>query len=84
MDEVSTSASRMQTSPACQTSMMLRHESPQIILSSNSQFPKTLDKLKIRKRVQFFPIRVTLKADYETKSRSFSYGCSVKVRKVYV
>lgn len=60
--------------------LVLRDRSPQILLSSDSQFPKTLDKLKIRKRVEFFPLRVTLKADYETKSRTFTYGCSVKVR----
>ena len=61
-------------------SVVLRRESPQVLLSSNSQFPKTLDKLKIRKRVHFFPLQVTLKADYETKDRTFAYGCSVKVR----
>ena len=61
-------------------SMVLRRESPQILLSSSSRFPSTLDKLKIRKRVHLFPLRVTLKADYETSSRSFTYGCSVKVR----
>lgn len=83
MDEISTTASRQQASRLCQTSIILRQESPQIVLSSNSQFPKTLDKLKIRKRVQFFPIRVTLKADYETKNRAFSYGCSVKVRDMW-
>lgn len=79
MDEISRSGSHEHAAPACETSMMLRRDSPQIILSSNSQFPKTLDKLKIRKRVQFFPIRVTFKADYETKARTFTYGCSVKV-----
>jgi hypothetical protein len=63
-----------------QNTLVLRDRSPQILLSSDSQFPKTLDKLKIRKRVEFFPLRVTLKADYETKTRTFTYGCSVKVR----
>jgi len=60
-------------------SMVLRRDSPQILLSSSSRFPNTLDKLKIRKRVNLFPLRVTLKADYETSNRAFTYGCSVKV-----
>jgi hypothetical protein len=59
-------------------SLVLRREAPTILLSSNSAFPRTLDKLKIRRRLHLFPIRMTLKADYETKDRTFTYGCSVK------
>lgn len=58
---------------------LLRSEQPQVYLSWGSQMPRAPDRLKLRKVVDFWPVRLTLKADYETRTREFSYGLSCKV-----
>ncbi len=60
------------------TRSIVLHRTPTILLSTNSTFPKSLDKLKIRRRISLFPLRLTLKADWEVATRNFVYGCSVK------
>ena len=59
---------------------LLHCEHPQVLLTWGSQLPVTFkpDKLKLRKHVDLWPIRVTLKADYETRTRDFTYGVSCK------
>jgi hypothetical protein len=59
---------------------VLRSEQPQVYLSWGSQLPRALDRLKLRKVVTLWPLKFTLKADYTTHSREFSYGVSCKVR----
>lgn len=58
---------------------LIRSEHPQIHLSWASHFPQKVDKLKLRKDIKFFPVKITLKADYSTATREFEYGCSAKV-----
>jgi hypothetical protein len=61
------------------SSVVLRREAPTVLLSSNSQFPRSgFDKLKLRRRINVFPLRITLKADWAVATRDFTYGCSVK------
>lgn len=60
------------------SSIVLRREAPTVVLSSNSTFPRSVDKLKLRRRIHVFPLRVTLKADWAVATRDFTYGCSVK------
>jgi hypothetical protein len=66
-----------------ETLYLLRREHPQIQLTWASKFPKKVDKLKLRKVVTVFPIKVTLKADYDTNTKEFEYGCHAKVCRVY-
>lgn len=83
MDETDfqiTTTNGLHPAPPPPTTRLLRSEHPQIILSSASRFPSKVDKLKLRKIVQIFPVRVTLKADYDTNTREFEYGCSARVR----
>jgi hypothetical protein len=61
------------------TVYLLRREHPQIQLTWASKFPHKVDKLKLRKAVTVFPIKVTLKADYDTNTKEFEYGCNAKV-----
>ena len=61
-----------------QTVYLLRSDHPQIRLTWASKFPAKVDKLKLRKRINLFPVRVTLMADYDTNTREFEYGCSAK------
>lgn len=65
--------------PQPETIYLLRREHPQIQLTWASKFPKKVDKLKLRKAVTVFPIKVTLKADYDTNTKEFEYGCHAKV-----
>ena len=60
------------------TSSLVLRRSPMVVLSSNSTFPRSFDKLKIRRRINVFPLRLTLKADWEVATRNFVYGCSLK------
>lgn len=60
------------------TIYVIRKEHPQVQLTWASRFPSKVDNLKIRKEVHVFPIKVTLKADYNTETRDFSYGCTAK------
>lgn len=53
---------------------------PAVELLWTSLFPSRPDKLKIRKHFTLFPIKFTLKADYDTRNRTFEYGASAKVR----
>ena len=62
------------------TVYLLRREQPQVQLTWASKFPSKPDKLKLRKEISVFPIKLTLKADYDTSSKEFDYGCSAKVR----
>jgi hypothetical protein len=62
------------------TVYVLRRDHPQIQMTWASKFPSKVDKLKLRKAVTFFPVKVTLKADYDTNTREFDYGCSARVR----
>jgi hypothetical protein len=62
-----------------ETVYLLRREHPQVALTWSSKFPQKVDKLKLRKRIHLFPVSITLKADYDTNTREFEYGCSVKV-----
>lgn len=62
------------------TTYIVRTEHPQIHLSWGSRMPAKPDKLKIRKRIDVWPLKVVLKADYDTATREFDYGCSVRVR----
>ena len=62
------------------TVYLLRREHPQVQLTWASKFPSKVDKLKLRKEISVFPIKLTLKADYDTNSREFDYGCSARVR----
>ena len=64
---------------AQETVYLLRREHPQIQLTWASKFPTKVDKLKLRKQVNIFPIKFTLKADYDTNTREFDYGCSARV-----
>jgi hypothetical protein len=64
---------------AADTIYVLRSEHPQVQLTYASRFPQKVDKLKLRKVVKVFPIKITLKADYDTNTREFDYGCSAKV-----
>lgn len=57
---------------------VLRRDPPQVHLTWASKFPRKVDKLKIRKRVEIFPVAITLKADYDTNTKEFEYGCSAK------
>ena len=65
--------------PSPDTVYVLRREHPQVQLTWASRFPSKVDKLKLRKRVHLFPVQVTLKADYDTNTREFEYGCSARV-----
>ena len=58
---------------------ILRSEQPQVYLSWGSKMPACPDRLKLRKEVKLWPLKFTLKADYETRSRDFTYGISCKV-----
>jgi hypothetical protein len=69
----------MATEPAA-TTYIVRSEHPQVYLSWGSRMPAKPDKLKIRKRIDVWPLKVILKADYDTGTREFDYGCSVMVR----
>lgn len=51
-------------------------------LPAAPQVPRALDRLKLRKVINIWPVRFTLKADYETTSREFTYGLSCKVGSV--
>ena len=51
---------------------------PEVSVTWGSTFP---DKVKFRKLVGVWPLRLKLRADYCRVSRSFEYGCSCKVRK---
>jgi len=62
-----------------ETVYLLRREHPQVQLTWASRFPKKVDKLKLRKHVNLFPVKLTFKADYDTNTREFDYGCSAKV-----
>lgn len=62
------------------TTYIVRSEHPQVYLSWGSRMPAKPDKLKIRKRIDVWPLKVVLKADYDTAKREFDYGCSVSVR----
>jgi len=62
------------------TTYIVRSEHPQVYLSWGSRMPAKPDKLKIRKRIDVWPLKVVLKADYDTTTREFDYGCSVTVR----
>ena len=56
---------------------ILRTEHPQVHLSWGSSMSKLKpDKLKLRRRVDAWPLRFVLKADYDTHTKEFSYGCS--------
>ena len=67
--------------PHTQTSVFtLRREQPQIMMSWASMFPKKFDKLKLRKRLKVWPVRITLKAEFDTTTNGFDYGWSIKVR----
>lgn len=66
---------------AADTVYVLRREHPQVQLTWASKFPSKVDKLKLRKAVTLFPVKVTLKADYDTNTREFEYGCSARVRR---
>jgi hypothetical protein len=68
--------------PQPDTIYLLRREHPQIQLTWASKFPRKVDKLKLRKAVTVFPIKVTLKADYDTNTKEFEYGCNAKVRSI--
>lgn len=68
------------TLPQPETIYLLRREHPQVQLTWASKFPNKVDKLKLRKAVTVFPIQVTLKADYDTNTKEFEYGCNAKVR----
>ena len=50
---------------------------PEVFFTWGSTFP---DKIKFRKLVGIWPLRLKLRADYCRVSRSFEYGCSCKVR----
>ena len=67
--------------PQPDTVYLLRHEHPQIKLTWASKFPHKVDKLKLRKQIKFFPVKFTLKADYDTNTREFEYGCRAQVNK---
>ena len=62
------------------TVYLLRSDHPQVQVSWGSRLPAKPDKLKLRKYVDMWPIRFTLKADYDTASREFEYGLSCKAR----
>ncbi len=62
-----------------ETVYLLRREHPQVELTWASRFPKQLDKIKIRKHFTLFPVKFTLKADYDTATNGFQYGASAKV-----
>jgi hypothetical protein len=69
--------------PQPDTVYLLRREHPQIQLTWASKFPKKVDKLKLRKAVTVFPIKITLKADYDTNTKEFEYGCNARVNKIH-
>ena len=48
---------------------------PEVFITWGSTFP---DKVKFRKLVGIWPLRLKLRADYCRVSRSFEYGCSCK------
>ena len=50
---------------------------PEVFVTWGSSFP---DKIKFRKLVGIWPLRLKLRADYCRVSRSFEYGCSCKAR----
>ena len=50
---------------------------PEVFVTWGSTFP---DKIKLRKLVGIWPLRLKLRADYCRVSRSFEYGCSCKAR----
>lgn len=58
----------------------IRHDYPAVELLWTSLFPAKPDKVKIRKHFTFFPIKFTLKAEYDTRNRTFEYGASARVR----
>lgn len=62
-----------------ETVYLLRRDHPQVELTWASRFPRQLDKIKIRKHFTIFPVKFTLKADYDTATNSFYYGASAKV-----
>jgi hypothetical protein len=50
---------------------------PEVFVTWGSTFP---DKIKFRKLVRLWPLRLKLRADYCRVSRTFEYGCSCKAR----
>ncbi|KAK9806359.1 hypothetical protein WJX72_011351 [[Myrmecia] bisecta] len=48
---------------------------PEVSFTWASNFP---DKVKFRKRLDIWPLRFMLRADYDRQHRSFQYGCSCK------
>jgi hypothetical protein len=67
---------------AAHTTYLLRSDRPRVELTWASRFPRQVDRLKLRKHVELWPVpvRATLRADYDTARREFAYGCSVRVR----
>ncbi len=67
---------------AAHTTYLIRSDRPRVELTWASRFPRQVDRLKLRKHVELWPVpvRATLRADYDTARREFAYGCSVRVR----
>jgi hypothetical protein len=63
------------------TVYIVRRDSPRVELTCVSSFPAKPDRLKLRKDIMIFPVKLTLKADYVTETREFVYGMSARVRK---
>ena len=70
--------------PQPDTIYVLRQEHPQIQVTWGSKFPAKVDKLKLRKQVKVFPVKFTLKADYDTNTREFEYGCRAQVSNINI
>lgn len=82
ISEAGAGPSRMLSLPerTHETRYLLRSDQPQVVLTWGSRMPAKPDKLKLRKRIEWapLPIRVNLKADYDTETREFSYGMTCK------